>query len=146
MTLARIAKRIVDTAEPTETARTAAKRMDSRNVGALVVVDAEGRPAGILTDRDLAIRVLAAGKDPDTTKVRDVWTPDPATIRVDLAVEEALARMRARGVRRLPMVDDDGLLIGIVTLHDILGLIVEDFWELGGLLERTSPDSLGNLG
>jgi predicted transcriptional regulator len=117
--------------------------MDARNVGALVVVDAEGRPVGIVTDRDLAMRVLAAGKDPDRDAgARRVDARARSTIRPDLNVEEALARMRSRGVRRLPMVDDDGLLVGIVTLHDILGLIVEEFWELGGLLERTSPDSL----
>jgi CBS domain-containing protein len=146
MTLARIAKRFVDTAEPGETVRTAAQRMDARNVGALVVKDPAGRPIGIVTDRDLTVRVLAVGLDPDQTLVRDAWTPSPATIRQDLTVEEALSRMRSRGVRRLPLVDDEGLLVGIVTLHDILGLIVEEFWELGGLLERTSPDSIGRLG
>lgn len=146
MTLARIAKRTVDTAEPEEDVRTAAQRMDARNVGALVVLDPERRPIGILTDRDLAVRVLAQGKDPHGTRVREVWTADPTTIREDLSVEEALSRMRARGVRRLPVVDEEGLLVGIVTLHDILGLIVEEFWELGGLLERTSPDSIGRIG
>ncbi len=146
MTLARIAKRAVDLVEATESVHVAAHRMDARNVGALVAVDGENRPIGILTDRDLALRVLGAAKDPGATRVRDVWTPDPITIRVDLSVEEALARMRSRGVRRLPVVDDAGALVGIVTLHDILGLLVEEFWELGGLLERTSPDSLGRLG
>lgn len=146
MTLARIAKRAVDLVEAEESVHVAAHRMDVRNVGALVAVDAENRPIGIVTDRDLAVRVLGSAKDPEATRVRDVWTPDPVTIRVDLGVEEALSRMRARGVRRLPVVDDAGTLVGIVTLHDILGLMVEEFWELGGLLERTSPDSLGRLG
>ena len=142
MTLARICRRVVDQAEPDELVRAAAQRMSNRNVGALVVSEGDGVPRGILTDRDLAVRVLATGADPARTRVRDVWTPDPVTIREDAAVEEALSRMRSRGVRRLPVVDDTGRLVGIVSLHDILALLVEDFWELGGLLERTSPDSV----
>src|SRR5687767_6255084 len=113
MSIGRICQREVDTADSKECARAAARRMATRCVGTLVVLDKEKRPVGILTDRDLAVRVLAEGLNPDTTPVADVMTRHPATINENTAIEDVLALMRAKSVRRLPVVERQGRLVGL---------------------------------
>ena len=142
MTIGRICQRSVDTASPDESARVAAQRMNSRSVGTLLVLDADGRPVGIVTDRDLAMQVVAQGANPETIRVRDVMTPDPRTVAEEAAIEDALALMRSRGVRRLPVVHKDGTLAGLVSLDDILSLLAEELRHVGRLIERSSPRAL----
>jgi CBS domain-containing protein len=140
MTVGRICIREVDLAEPNESARVAAQRMAARCVGTLLVVDAGRRPLGILTDRDLALRVMAKGGDPDTVRVRDVMTNSPRTVTESTPIEDALDAMRRHGVRRLPVVDGDGALIGILSFDDVLALLIEEFRSMSGILERSSPE------
>jgi CBS domain-containing protein len=113
--------------------------MHQRTVGALVVVDQAGAPIGIVTDRDLAVRVVAAGRDPYTTAVGDVMTPRPKTAAPSTPIESALSLMRAGGFRRLPIINDQGRLAGLVTLDDILMLLAEEFNRVGRLLARETP-------
>ena len=139
MTVAQICQRNVDTARTTESVRCAAQRMGTRNVGTLVVLDELGRPAGILTDRDVAVRVVGQGRDAYVTTVGDVMTADLETVSEDLSVEDALRRMRSRGVRRLPVTKKDGECLGMVSLDDILGHLAQEFAVLGRLLEASTP-------
>ena len=98
----------------------AAHRMGMAEVGALPVVDAEGRfLVGMLTDRDLAVRVRARGLDPWTTTVEDVMTPDVVACAPGDDLCEAMVRMEEREVQRLPIVDDGGRLLGILTKDDL---------------------------
>lgn len=120
MALECICQTTVDTANPQEIVRDAAERMHQRSVGALVVIDESKRPIGIVTDRDLAIRVTAAGRDSSGTTVREVMTHPAKTIPRSADVDCALEMMRAGAFRRLPVVDERGQLAGIVTLDDIL--------------------------
>ena len=143
MSTGRICKRRVDLAEAGETARVAAERMRQRGVGTLVVTDREKRPVGILTDRDLALRVLAAGRDGGATLVREMMTPDPKVATEETPIEDALARMKSGAFRRLPVVDGAGRLVGIVTLDDVLVLLSEEFAAIGTLLGREDPSHLG---
>ncbi len=140
--IGRICQRDVDLAEADEPVRYAAERMHQRAVGSLVIVDDRKVPVGIVTDRDLTIRVLAAGLDADTTPVRDVMSPSPITIREDEPIEFAVKKMRQGSFRRLPVVDRSGSLLGLVSLDDVLSLLVEEFTDVGGLLERESPKSM----
>jgi len=142
MGIGRICARAVDTAHPEESAQAAAQRMGTRRVGTLIVVDEQNTPVGVLTDRDLAIRVAARGRDPHRTTVSEVMTAGVTTIPLRTEVEEALAVMRSRTVRRLPVVDDRGHLVGVISLDDVLTLLAREFRELGELLGEERPDSL----
>lgn len=103
----------------------AARLMRQHHTGDLIVVDdpqGDRTPVGIVTDRDIVVEVLAAERDPATTPVSEIM---PARLVIASAAEdvsEAVERMRLHGVRRLPVVDRDGSLLGIVTLDDILTL------------------------
>jgi len=145
MTIGRICQREVDTADSKECARAAARRMATRCVGTLVILDKEKRPVGILTDRDLAVRVLAEGLNPDTTPVADVMTLHPTTINENTSIEDVLALMRAKSVRRLPVVERQGRLVGLVSVDDVLALLAEEFRHLGKLLEKSSPNNLAQV-
>jgi CBS domain-containing protein len=117
-------------AELNETAADVACRMRDFHVGCVVVVR-EARAVGILTDRDLVVRVMAGGRDPARTRVEDIVTYDPTTLDRSDGIETALRRMRERGVRRLPIVDDHGKVTGIVTADDLTVLLAQELADLG---------------
>jgi CBS domain-containing protein len=143
MSVARICPREVHLAETSESVVAAARRMLERRVGTLVIVDEAGQPIGLLTDRDLALRVVAAGGDSRALRVGDVMTKQPKTVSEGTPIESALSLMRSGSFRRLPVVNDDGKLVGIVSLDDVLGLLAEEFGLIGRLLEREAPRSCG---
>ncbi|MBW2315119.1 MAG: CBS domain-containing protein [Deltaproteobacteria bacterium] len=106
-----------------------ADEMDARSVGSVVVVDSESRPVGILTDRDLTLRVVAAGRDPAKTSAGDVMSTDLLTAsRRDSAIE-VLKKLEARGVRRAPLVED-GHVVGLVSLDDLVAELGTQLWNL----------------
>jgi len=142
MTIARICQREVDLAAADETTQVAAKRMEARSVGSLVIVDGRRRPIGIVTDRDLAMHVCGQGLDPGQVRIGEVMSPNPTSVTEDSSIEKALDVMRSVAVRRLTVIDDDGGLIGVVTLDDILLLMAEDFGQLRALLTQSSPRQL----
>jgi CBS domain-containing protein len=129
----------VDLADLNESVQAAAERMHQHTVGVLVILNDTKQPIGIVTDRDLVIRVLAAGRDPYTTLVGHVMTPQPKSVSQETPIESALSLMRSGGFRRLPVVDQNGKLVGLVTLDDILMLLAEEFTDVGRLLERETP-------
>jgi CBS domain-containing protein len=120
------------TATPEESIREAAKRMDARRVGCLVVVDDQQRPIGILTDRDIVMRVLRRRGDPDRIEVGAVMQRDPSLVQEDKPLDTAVRVMRRDTVRRIPVVDDAGRLVGILTSDDALQLLAN---ELAGVAE-----------
>jgi CBS domain-containing protein len=117
--------------------------MHDRKVGTLVVIDQGSRPVGIVTDRDLTVRVLADGKDGVRTTLRQVMTPAPVTVREGTAIEDALRLMRTGQFRRVPVVDVEDRLVGLLSLDDILDLLAEEFREIGRLVHDEGPRSLG---
>lgn len=139
MSVGRICIREVYLADPDEAVDAAARRMHERAVGSLLILDEERRPAGIVTDRDLAMRVLAAGRDPATTRVAEVMTLRPRIVSEDTPIEQALSLMRGLGVRRVPVVDDEGRLAGLVTLDDVLSLVAEELTVVGQVLSKQTP-------
>jgi CBS domain-containing protein len=125
------------TAHPDETVAEAARRMRDRHVGDLVVADTQGRPAGILTDRDIVVSAVAQSPDRLTElRVGDVMTPDPTTVLANEPLEQALTRMRLLGIRRLPVVGADGQLEGIVAFEDVLGFVAKELGKLVDLVTR----------
>jgi len=103
----------------------AARLMRQHHTGDLIVVDdSEGDrvPVGIVTDRDIIVEVLARGRDVATTKVAEIMSNKLVIAGADEATEAAVERMRLHGVRRVPVVDRGGSLMGIVTLDDMITL------------------------
>ncbi len=141
MSAGSICRREVLVAGLGESARTAAQRMREHNVGTLVVRDENGRPAGILTDRDLVLRVMAEGKDPAVTPVLEVMTVVPKKVAEDTPIENALALMRSEECRRLPVVGRDGKLVGVLSLDDVLELLAEEFGAIGRIVRSEGPRS-----
>ena len=142
MSAGKICVREVDIATRDESALAAAQRMHSRKVGSLVVVDEEQRPVGLLTDRDLVVRVIAECRDPQKTSVAQVMTEVPQTVGEETTIEDALSRMRCGPYRRLPVVGGNGRLVGILSLDDVLDILAEEFGDIGRLLRKESPRSL----
>ncbi len=107
-----------DAVRLTSTLQEASRIMKAKDIGDVLVEDDKGMLAGIVTDRDLAIRATAEGADPKTTKVTSVYTKDITTLAPTDTVQDAIKQMRANDVRRLPVVEG-GKAIGIVSLGDI---------------------------
>jgi CBS domain-containing protein len=106
------------TIEPDKTVADAAKLMRDEDAGLIPIVEGK-KLAGTITDRDIAIRVVAEGKDQQSTTVRDVMTSRLVTVDPDQDLDEALRLMAKHQVRRLPVVEEDGKLVGIVAQADI---------------------------
>jgi len=117
----------------TATVEAAARIMRIRKVGALVVTNGP-RPVGILTDRDITVDVVGAGKRPAETKVAEVMRRNPVTLREDQGLFEAAKVFGAKGVRRLPVTSKSGRLIGIVTLDDLMLLLGREMELVGTAL------------
>jgi len=139
MLIQEVMTRNVECVEADALLKDAASRMEIFNVGSLPVCDHD-QLVGILTDRDIAVRSIADGKDPRSTTVRDVMTPEIVYCFDDQGVEEAVQVMKENQIRRLPILDQDNRLIGIVSLGDL----ANDFGDkevVGRALDRISrPD------
>ncbi|WP_026609835.1 CBS domain-containing protein [Methylocaldum szegediense] len=111
----------------------AAKVMREFHVGsAIVVEDSTGgvKPVGIVTDRDLVVEILAAELDPSAVTIGDIMSYDLITAHEEDGLWETLQRMRIKGVRRIPVVDQQGLLAGILTSDDLLEILASELTEL----------------
>ena len=140
MTIGEICTRetVITTRETT--VATAARLMRHHHVGTLVVVEqmngGKGVPVGIVTDRDVVIEVMATGLDPNAITVGDIMGQELVTARESEGVLETMQIMRYKGVRRLPIVDKEGQLVGIVSIDDLLEVLAEEFSELAKVLAR----------
>ena len=125
----------VVTASAETTIQKAAQMMRARNVGALVVAR-NGKAQGVLTDRDIAVDVVARGKDPAAVRVGQVMRKNPAVIRADKGILDATKILGAKGVRRLPVVKDGVKLVGIIALDDLLMLLGSEMGNIATALSR----------
>lgn len=139
MSVGNICTRSTHLAEPDESVQVAADRMKQENVGTLIILDGDGKPSGILTDRDLALRVVAEGLDARKTKVQEAMTAHPRWVTERTPIENAVALMRGLAVRRLPVVDRKERLIGIVSVDDVLELVTEELENLGRVVGWAHP-------
>jgi CBS domain-containing protein len=113
----------------------AAKRLAELDVGAMPICGEDDRLKGMLTDRDIVVRVLAEGKDPGSTTAGELAQGKPVTIGADDSVDEALRTMKDHKVRRLPVIDGHDL-VGIVSQADVATNLDED--KVGDLVEAIS--------
>lgn len=129
----------VVTVSPRDSIRTAAELMRQHHVGDVVVAEDRGgllTPLGILTDRDIVVEVIAESVGLDDVTVRDTMTDQLVTANEDDDLLATLMEMRKNGVRRLPVVDDNGRLVGILTADDVIGLVARELAELWALIVR----------
>lgn len=131
------------TIRPGDSVRDAAKQMELRRAGCVVAVDDEGRPTGILTDRDIVLRVLRRGLDPDATTAAEVMGDDLATARESTPLVTAMRRMRAHGVRRIPVVDATGRLSGIFDWNDAIRIIDAELHQAAHVANAQRPGEGG---
>lgn len=138
MTVGRICSRVVASASAQETIRAAAQRMAANEVGTLVVLDATdgAKRVGIVTDRDIVIRCVAAGRDPERSQVGSVMTYPIHSVDEQTPVEEAIQQMAKVGTRRLIVLGEAGTPVGVLSLDDVLDLLADEAGAIGRLLAK----------
>lgn len=135
MTVGILCTRDVASATRNTTVIEAAKQMRHRHVGNLVVVD-QGVPVGMVTDRDIVISVVATGLDAAVFTLGDMVLKGPITCGEDMDASTCLHQMRTQAVRRMLVVDKSGLLVGILTVDDLLRTLASDLNEVAKLIDR----------
>ena len=139
MAIGEICNREVVVVTRETTIANAARLMRQHHVGDVVVVMEEGglrTPLGILTDRDIVVETVAAELDPAALTVGEIMVQDLATVQESTGVFEAIRYMRDKGVRRMPVVNEGGDLIGILALDDLIDLLAEELGALARLIAR----------
>jgi len=139
MTIGEICNRDVVCAPREATVYDGAQLMRHRHVGTLVVVDefpGKRVPVGIVTDRDIVVEVSAVDLDPKTITVGDIMDQSLVTITEDAGLQDAVEAMRAKGVRRLPVVGREGELVGIVSIDDVLEVLSNELSDVTRVFAR----------
>ena len=125
----------------------AAARMRAEHVGDLIVVEQRGTkrvPVGILTDRDIVVAVVAKRVSPDDVAVGDAMSAEPLTVNKDNGVEHALREMRRAGVRRAPVVDERGELVGVLSIDDVIDHLAVQLGHIADIVrlgQQTETDT-----
>lgn len=133
MRIGELCTRAVVTCTREASALEVAQMMREQHVGDVVVVDASGpaaRPLGVITDRDLVLEVMALGVDPGCLRAEDLIAGGVVTACESEPVHDAVWHMRGKGLRRLPVVDASGRLVGILTTDDVARFLAEDLVDL----------------
>ena len=141
-TIREVMTRDVEVINPNDTLRDAAEKMRSLNVGPLPVCDGQ-RILGMITDRDIVVRAIAVGKDPNSTQVSDVMSSGIEYCFDDDDTEGVLDRMRDKQIRRMIVVDRNKKLVGIIALGDLAGEVSER--KVGEALEGISEPGSPNI-
>jgi CBS domain-containing protein len=139
MILEKITNRNVVTIPEGATMEVAAKTMRDQHVGCVVVVQEKGLrkiPIGMITDRDIVVSTSAFGIAPNTVYVRDVMSATLVTARKNDSFNHVLMLMKEHGVKRIPVVDSEGALLGIVTTHELMSVLADELNVLLKVTER----------
>ncbi|MEX0695659.1 MAG: CBS domain-containing protein [Rhodospirillales bacterium] len=128
-------------ARPEDNARTAARAMVERKISSILVIGADGKLIGILTERDFTRSFVVDGVDPETTTAADIMTSSPDTLSPDDSAFSALELMELRGFRHLPVIDDAGRPVGIVSIRDLYAVVTR---ESRYLLEKAQTYVFGD--
>ena len=141
MPVGRICSQVLATATPDETVRVAARRMVRNEVGTLVVLAGAGvpRPAGVVTDRDIALRCVGGDLDPDRTPISHLMSSPVHSLDEGAPVEDAVQLMASAGIRRLVVTGDGGRLVGLLSLDDVLEHLLDEAGPIRRLLEKQRP-------
>jgi len=138
MSLQEFCQRRVVTISPRSSVADACQLMAQNNIGCMVVQE-DGKLCGILTDRDIALKVAGETKDSRQTKVGEVMTPNPVAISVDKNLHELTRFMHTNHVRRVPIIDGGNKVLGIVTLDDLIAMLSDEMFEIGKTVSEPIP-------
>ena len=133
-----VARTAVVTATTDQTAGNLATLMKEENVGC-VVIEADDEPIGIVTDRDLVVTVLESRSKPSEVTAGEIMTETPVTVDVDTGILKATESMYEASVRRMPIVDENDKVAGIITMDDLLVLLTDELDNLASIVEAESP-------
>ncbi len=139
MTVGRICNRDVVVTRAEDTIQSVARLMREYHIGDVVVVEERGEvrvPVGIVTDRDVVVEVIAEGLAPDAVSVGDIMSLDLVTAHEEDSLWDTLQRMRVNAVRRMPVIDEQGALVGILSLDDLLELLSGELVDLARVANR----------
>lgn len=125
------------TAAPSTSVKDLAQTMDEDGIGDVIITEHE-KPVGIVTDRDIAI-AYGRGEDLDSMTAEDIMTENPVTIRHDAEDVDLPKRMAEAKVRRIPVVDEQKNLVGVVTLDDVVAVTGEELKNVATVIEAQSP-------
>jgi len=130
-----IVERKLVTIEPDAKVADAAKLMEKENVGSVLILD-NGKPRGLLTDRDIVVRCIAKNVDVDDCSVENVMTESLHTVKEVDGIFDCIKAMREAGVRRIPVVDNKGHAVGIISFGDLLAVLGKEIYEV---TQTTTP-------
>lgn len=145
MTIGAVCNHEIITVQRDATVLHAATLMRQYHVGDVVVIENHKNkilPIGIVTDRDIIIEVVATELDCEVITVGDIMITNLAMVKESAGILEGIQLMTSKGVRRLPVLDDSGSLIGIVTLDDLLQLLAKEFGALSKLVAREQKNEV----
>ncbi|MCE5298530.1 MAG: CBS domain-containing protein [Methanoregulaceae archaeon] len=124
--------------KPDATVQFVAGLMREKNIGCVVVTD-DHRPVGIVTDRDIALRSASRYAEPEMALIESIMTRDLRTIRKDTGIFDAIQEMKTSGVRRMPIVDSGGRLVGLLTVDDLIRLLAREMADIARIIGKESP-------
>lgn len=136
MSLSHLMTKEITSLPETATALDAAKYMTDMNVGSVIITDEKEMPVGIITDRDISTKVVATEKDPKTVKLKDIMCSPVVTINIGKDIIDATRLMGEYWVRRLPVVNDEGKVVGVLSMDDVLIFLSQEIQNIANALKR----------
>jgi len=134
--------RIFITIAPSATVFEAVQLMDAKNIGALLVLNAQGKIAGIFTERDCFRKVILAGKAPQDVPVKAVMTKKVIYASPEMTVDECMALMTDKRIRHMPVLDQDEKILGIISIGDLVKFVASEQDAMIRNLEKYIEGSL----
>jgi CBS domain-containing protein len=138
MTVYACAQTNVVSVKPDATVQFVAELMKEKNIGCVVVTE-NHKPVGIVTDRDIALRGVSLCSDPEEALIERIMSTDILTIRKDAGIFDAIQEMKSAGVRRMPIVDSAGRLVGLLTVDDLIRLLAREMADIARIIGKESP-------
>jgi CBS domain-containing protein len=138
MEIQSVMTRRVAALSPDDSLAKAAELMRKEDVGCVLIMNEEHKALGIVTDRDVVLRAVASGRNPAEVRVEDVMTREPKTARSSEPVLVTARRMAQEGVRRLPVVDEDGHVVGLISVDDLLTLFITELSNVAAAIAGAS--------
>jgi CBS domain-containing protein len=139
MTVYTVCQTSVVSVKPDSTVQFVAELMRDKNIGCVVVTE-NHKPVGIITDRDIALRSASLCGEPEMALIESIMTRDISTIRKDAGIFDAIQEMKATGVRRMPIVDSSGRLVGLLTVDDLIRLLAREMADIARIIGKESPE------
>lgn len=138
MSIIDIARKNVVTMDVESTAKDVIEKMDEERIGS-VVITKNNKPEGIITDRDIAIEINKRNKNPSDIPIKTIMSEKPFTVTKDEGIFEVIRKTADEQVRRIPIVEQNGEIVGIITLDDLLVLLATEFNSLSRIIQSESP-------